>query len=75
MIELKEQYPYIDENGVAHSNLVKHWAEDGNGKKYLIQQIETSGEYGEAIDLYPCKYTYQATDKPIDEEEQPAEEE
>ena len=75
MIELKTQYPYVDYNGNLRSDLIKHWAEDENGKHYCILQVETGLEYDEAVDMNPCKYTYQATDKPVDEEEQPAEEE
>lgn len=67
MIELKTQYPYIDNNGIEHTNLIKHYAEDIDTKKqYMIKQVETGIEYGEAIDLFPCKYSYIATIKEIE---------
>lgn len=69
MVSVKEQYPFIDEEGKTYAGLVRHWAEDENGKRYLIKQIETGTEYSEAVDLYPCRYTYEATDKPEDAEE------
>lgn len=68
MVEIKTQYPYIDENGVEKANLIKHYAEDENSNKYYIMQVETSIEYSEAIDVFPCKYTYVATQKQIRKE-------
>lgn len=59
---LKEQYPYIDENGNEREELVKHYSDEGK----LILQTETGIEYAEAIDVYPCRYTYEETDKPIE---------
>lgn len=67
MIELKLQSPYIDENGNVRNNLEKHYAEDENGKRYYIVQVETGVEYSEAVDLVPCRYTYIATDKVVEE--------
>ena len=61
MIELKTIY--------LENNLIKHYAEDSQGNKYHILQIETGIEYDEAIDVIPCKYTYVVTDKKIEEEE------
>lgn len=34
-----------------------------------ILQVETGAIYGEAIDIYPCPYTYEETDMPLDNEE------
>ena len=65
MIEIKTQYPYIDENGEERANLIKHYAEDENGNKYYIKQVETDVEYNEAVDVYPCRYTYVAIDKTV----------
>ena len=59
MIELKTEYPYIDEHGNKKTNLIKHFAEDEKGNKYYIFQKETGKFYLEAIDVYPCKYTYE----------------
>ena len=66
---LKTQYPYIDDEGKSYFNLVKHYAEDTEGNKYYIKQIETGIEYEEAIDVFPCKYTYIATEKKVEVEE------
>ena len=66
MVELKVQRPYIDENGNVRNDLEKHYAEDENGVKYHIIQLETGAEYSEAVDKVPCKYTYKATDKPVE---------
>lgn len=67
MIELKLQRPFIDENGKIYGHLERHYAEDENGVKYKIKQIETDVIYDEAIDLYPCKYTYEITNDTVEE--------
>lgn len=64
---LKEQYPFVDDNGVTHNNLIKHWTDDPEHKTLL--QVETGAMYDEAIDLYPCAFTYEEIDKPEPEEE------
>lgn len=51
---IKEQYPYVDENGKEYNNLCKHYSDSGNS----IIKLETSEVYSEAVDKYPCKYTY-----------------
>ena len=72
MIEVKDQYPFIDTEGNERPDLIKHWGEDKEtGKKYAILQKETGIIYGEAIDAYPCKYTYDITDEEIETEEKP----
>lgn len=58
MIELKTEYPVIMPDGSLNRGLIKHWAEDENGKTYPIKQLETNIVYEEAIDIYPCLYTY-----------------
>ena len=70
MIEVKEQYPFIDENGNEREKLVKHYAENEDGERFYIKQVETGFEYAEAVDVYPCKYTYEATEKKFEEAEQ-----
>lgn len=67
---LKTQYPYIDGNGKERAELIKHYAENENGEKFYILQVETGLEYSEAVDVYPCRYTYKATDKKIEEPEE-----
>lgn len=34
----------------------------------MIRQIETGELYPEAVDVIPCRYTYEETDIPIDDE-------
>ena len=46
--------------------LEKHYAEDENGVKYRIKQVETGRVYDEAVDVVPCRYTYQVTDEKIE---------
>lgn len=50
-----------------NDKLEKYYAEDENGNKYKILQIETGIEYDEAIDVIPCRYTYKPTEKPVEE--------
>lgn len=49
-----EIYPYVDKHGVENEKLVQHKSDDGK----RIIQLETGRIYDEAIDLYPCRYTY-----------------
>ena len=66
MVILHEE-PYKDK-------FVRHWAnevESGEGYEeatYKIRQIETGIVYDEAVDILPCRYTYEVTDIPIEEE-------
>jgi hypothetical protein len=46
-----------------NDRLVRHYSDQG----LYIMQIETGVEYSEAIDVIPCRYTYEETDKPIEE--------
>lgn len=57
---LIEQYPFVDESGAEHDNLVKHYSDEN----MLILQVETGVKYAEAVDVYPCRYTYEETDEP-----------
>ena len=41
--------------------LIKTYSDAG----FIIKQVETGIEYGEAVDVLPLRYTYVATDKPI----------
>ena len=59
MIEVKEE--------VLDNNLIRHYAIDENGKQYKILQVETNIVYDEAIDVLPCRYTYNATEEVIEE--------
>ena len=49
----------IEVNGRA---LIKHESDSG---KYL-RQVETGREYASAVDVIPCKYTYEETDREIE---------
>ncbi len=48
----------IEVNG---RTLVKHESDCGK----MIRQVETGREYSSAVDVIPCKYTYEETDKDI----------
>lgn len=74
MIEVKTQYPYIDENGNENEKLIKHYAENEEGERFYMKQLETGFEYSEAVDVYPCRYTYEATEKAVEEPEETVEE-
>lgn len=41
--------------------LVKHYSDGG----FFIRQKETGIEYAEAVDVIPCRYTYEETDKVV----------
>lgn len=60
MVTLKEIHPYE-----GHEDWVLHYAEDENGNRYYILQVETGILYESAIDLYPCRYTYKVTNEPV----------
>lgn len=49
-----EEHPYIDENGEPYFDKVRHYSDDGK----QIMQVETGKVYDEAVDIYPCPYTY-----------------
>lgn len=68
---VQTQYPYIDEHGVSHNSLIKHWTDD---EAKILLQVETGLLYLEAIDVYPCRFTYSEVDKPVEEEEEVEEE-
>lgn len=51
-------------------NRVRHWSDLG----MMIRQIETGILYEDAVDVVPCRYTYEETDTPISEEPASSEE-
>ena len=65
LIMIHTQYPFVDENGTVHNNLIKTWTDD---ESKTLLQVETGQNYDEAIDIYPCPYTYEEVDKPAEEE-------
>jgi hypothetical protein len=58
-----EQNPYVDKNGKVHTNLVRHYSD----RDVYIRQIETGLEYVDAVDVIPCRYTYEETNEMIEE--------
>lgn len=44
-----------------NDNLVRHFSDNGK----MILQVETGVEYKEAVDVVPCEYSYEETDKDI----------
>lgn len=57
---------------------VRHWANESKSAEdatatFNIKQIETGVVYGEAVDVIPCRYTYEVTDEPIEHEEEATE--
>lgn len=57
----------ISENiKVGDRTLIKHQSDRG---KY-IRQVETGIEYASAVDVIPCRYTYEETEKDIPEKEE-----
>ena len=52
---------------IIDNKFIKHYAEDLNGVRYFITQIETGIEYSEAVDLIPCRYTYSVTKKVVED--------
>ena len=44
---------------------VHHYSDEN----FMIRQIETGILYEDAIDVMPCRYTYEETDEPIPEPE------
>lgn len=50
---------------IINDKLIRHYAEDEQGNKYHIKQVETGIEYDEAVDILPCRYTYVVTEKAV----------
>ena len=51
--------------------LVRHWASDsesGEEATHYLLQVETGLLYSEAVDVIPCRYTYEVTETPIAQE-------
>lgn len=51
---------------IVDENHVRHYSD--NDMK--IRQIETGIVYEEAVDVIPCRYTYEETDEPIENDEE-----
>lgn len=46
--------------------LIKHWSDAG----MMLLQVETGSKYSDPVDLVPCKYTYEETNKLINGDEE-----
>lgn len=46
--------------------LIKHMSDSNK----IIRQVETGVEYTSAVDVTPCRYTYEETEKEIPEREE-----
>lgn len=44
---------------------VRHWSD----QDVKLRQIETGELYDDAVDVIPCRFTYEETDIPIEDEE------
>lgn len=44
------------------SNLIEHYSDEN----LRIRQVETGHIYDTAVDVIPCRYTYEETDEPIE---------
>ena len=42
---------------ILENNLIRHYSDEN----FKIKQIETNRIYDEAIDVMPCRYTYEET--------------
>ena len=54
------QIPYKCE--CAEMPLVRTYSDSG----LKIRQVETGNVYDDAVDVAPCRYTYEETDEPIE---------
>lgn len=59
-----EEYPYIDAEGNERPDLVKHYSDEG---KQIVKE-GTSDIYEEAVDNYPCKFTYAEVEEPTEQD-------
>lgn len=46
---------------VGGRKLIKHESDCGK----IIRQVETGREYSSAVDVMPCRYTYEETEKDV----------
>lgn len=51
---------------ILNDRLVRHYSDKG----MMIKQAETGDEYVDAVDVIPCRYTYEETETPIETEEE-----
>ena len=46
--------------------LIKHYSDKG----VLLLQVETGVKYADPVDVVPCRYTYEETDEPIEDNDE-----
>ena len=49
---------------VKDGTLIRHYSDKG----MKLLQVETGILYDEAVDVVPCQYTYEETEKPVEQE-------
>jgi hypothetical protein len=52
---------------ITEDGRIRHYSD----LNYCIRQVETGIIYYDAVDVIPCKYTYEETDIPIEPLEEP----
>lgn len=45
-----------------NGTLIRHYSDAG----MLLLQVETGAKYSDPIDVFPCRYTYEETDEPVE---------
>ena len=45
-----------------NDTLVRHYSDVG----LMIKQVETGTLYSDAVDVVPCRYSYEETDSPVE---------
>lgn len=50
---------------IENGERIYHWSDAG----LKIRQVETGIVYDDAVDVMPCRYSYEETDEPIEEAE------
>lgn len=48
---------------IENGERIHHWSNAG----LKIRQVETGIVYDDAVDVMPCRYSYEETDEPIEE--------
>lgn len=51
---------------ILNDRLVRHYSNKG----MMIKQVETGVEFDDAVDVIPCRYTYEETETPIETTEE-----
>lgn len=51
---------------IENGERIHHWSDAGR----KIRQVETGIVYDDAVDVMPCRYSYEETDEPIEEDDE-----